>query len=111
MADQVRWPVALLSGLLAGYAVDVRSEGLPVLVMFPAFVLLRGLRKDGSWRWWTWRWRNWRGWLAAGVMAAGCAVPVLAYATWFHSWSGSYTLSRPTGSTCGGGCPRSPSAP
>src|SRR5690349_11415320 len=25
------WPVALLAGLLAGYAVDVRSEGLPVL--------------------------------------------------------------------------------
>ena len=95
--SQVRWPVALLSGLLAGYAVDVRSEGLPVLVMFPAFVLLRGLRKDRSWRWWTWRWRNWRGWLAAGVMAAGCAVPVLAYATWFHSWSGSYTLSRSDG--------------
>jgi hypothetical protein len=95
--SQVRWPVALLSGLLAGYAVDVRSEGLPVLVMFPAFVLLRGLRKDGSWRWWTWRWRNWRGWLAAGVMAAGCAVPVLTYATWFHSWSGSYTLSRSDG--------------
>jgi hypothetical protein len=90
--SQVRWPVALLSGLLTGYAVDVRSEGLPVLVMFPAFVLLRGLRQDRSWRW-----RNWRGWLAAGVMAAGCAVPVLAYATWFHSWSGSYTLSRSDG--------------
>jgi hypothetical protein len=27
---QVPWPVALLAGLLAGHAVDVRSEGLPV---------------------------------------------------------------------------------
>src|SRR5690242_21799799 len=27
---QIWWPVALLAGLLAGYAVDVRSEGLPV---------------------------------------------------------------------------------
>src|ERR1700677_2884432 len=35
------WPVALLAGLLTGYAVDVRSEGLPVLVLFPAFLLLR----------------------------------------------------------------------
>ena len=40
---RVPWPVALLAGLLAGYAVDVRSEGLPVLVLFPAFLLLRAL--------------------------------------------------------------------
>src|SRR5580704_9243015 len=29
--SRVSWPVALLAGLLAGYAVTVRSEGLPVL--------------------------------------------------------------------------------
>ena len=79
---RVSWPVALLAGLLAGYAVDVRSEGLPVLVLFPAFLLLRALTHGG--------WRNWRGWLAAIVMAAGCAAPVLGYAVWFHSWTGSY---------------------
>src|SRR5208337_783516 len=55
----------LLAGLLAGYAVDVRSEGLPVLVLFPAFLLLRALTRGG--------WRNWRGSLAAIVMAVGCA--------------------------------------
>ena len=88
----VRWPVALLAGLLAGYAVDVRTEGLPVLVLFPVALLIRGLREDGSWRW-----RNWQAWLAAAVMAAGCAVPVLAYAAWFDSWNGSWSLSRADG--------------
>jgi len=87
--EHIGWPTALLAGLLAGYAVDVRSEGLPVLVLFPAFLLLRALTHGG--------WRNWRGWLAAIVMAVGCAAPVLGYAAWFHSWNGSWTLSRSDG--------------
>jgi hypothetical protein len=90
--SRVAWPVALLAGLLAGYAVDVRSEGLPVLVMFPVVLLVRGLRRDGAWAW-----RNWRAWLAAAVMAVGCAVPVAGYAAWFGSWWGSYTLSNAEG--------------
>ena len=81
---RLRWPVALLAGLLAGYAVDVRSEGLPVLVMFPVVLLVRGLRRDGAWAW-----RNWRAWLAAAALAVGCAAPVAGYAAWFHSWWGS----------------------
>ena len=89
---QVPWPVALLAGLLASYAVVVRREGLPVLLMFPVVLLVRGLRVNGAWRW-----RNWRAWLAAAVMAVGCAVPAAAYAAWFHSWWGSYTLSRADG--------------
>ena len=36
-------------------------------------------------------------WLAAAAMAVGCAAPVAAYAGWFHSWWGSYTLSRAEG--------------
>src|SRR5271166_5266960 len=79
--DRVSWPVALLAGLLAGYAVDVRSEGLPVLVLFPLFVLWRGIRAGG--------WGSWRGWLATAAIAVGCAVPVLGYAAWFHQWNGS----------------------
>jgi hypothetical protein len=82
--DRVRWPVALLAGLLAGYAVDVRSEGLPVLVLFPGFLVL-GARRD------------WRRLLAAGAMAAGCAVPVVGYAAWFHSWYGDFALTRSDG--------------
>src|SRR5712691_3762350 len=38
MTWRVPWPVALL----AGCAVDVRSEGLPVLLMFPVVLLIRG---------------------------------------------------------------------
>ena len=86
---QIPWPVALLAGLLAGCAVDVRSEGLPVLVLFPVALLIRGLRQDGGWRW--------RAWLAAAAMAVGCVAPVGAYVGWFHSWYGSYTLSRSAG--------------
>jgi hypothetical protein len=81
---RVSWPVALAAGLLVGYAVIVRSEGLPIMILFPAFLLWRGRR-------------SWRGWLAAAVMALGCAAPVMAYAAWFHSWDGSYALTRADG--------------
>jgi hypothetical protein len=90
--SRIGWPMALLAGLLAGYAVDVRSEGLPVLVLFPVVLLIRGLRQDSAWHW-----RRWRAWLAAAVMALGCVAPVAAYVAWFHSWHGSYTLSRAGG--------------
>jgi len=86
---RVWWPTALIAGLLVGYAVDVRSEGLPLLVLFPAFVLYRGLRAGG--------WGSWRGWLAAAMMAIGCAVPVVAYASWFHAVNGQYALTRSEG--------------
>jgi hypothetical protein len=89
---QVPWPAAVLAGLLTGYAVDVRSEGLPLLVLFPVALLLRGLREGGRWRW-----RNWRAWLAAVAITAGCAAPVLGYAVWFHQWTGSYELTRADG--------------
>src|SRR5689334_2492364 len=90
--SQVLWPVALLAGLLASCAVDVRSEGLALLLVFPVAVLVGVLRVDGAWRW-----RNWCAWLAGAVMAVGCAAPVTAYAAWFGSWWGSYTLSRAEG--------------
>jgi hypothetical protein len=90
--SRIGWPMALLAGLLAGYAVVVRSEGLPVLVLFPFALLIRGVRQDGGWHW-----RRWRAWLAAATMALGCVAPVAAYAAWFHSWYGSYTLSRSAG--------------
>jgi hypothetical protein len=84
---RVSWLAALAAGLLVGYAVTVRSEGLPILILFPAFMLWR------AWR----SWRAWRGWLAAVAMAIGCAVPVLGYAGWFHSWTGDYNLTRSEG--------------
>jgi hypothetical protein len=58
------------------------------LVLFPAFLAYRAVRQG---------WKNWRGWVAAVTLAAGCAAPVLAYASWFHSWYGSYNLTRSEG--------------
>jgi hypothetical protein len=81
---RVRWPIALLAGLLAGYAIIVRSEGLPVLVLFPLAIALRDRRE-------------WRQWAAAGLMAIGCVLPVAAYAGWFHHESGTYGLTRSEG--------------
>src|SRR5947207_516631 len=68
------------------------SVFLHALEPFHSLTLVAGLRRDAGWRW-----QNWRAWLAAAVMAVGCAAPVAAYAGWFHSWWGSYTLSRAEG--------------
>src|SRR5579859_4384550 len=73
---RVSWLIALIAGLLVGYAVDVRSQGLPLLVLFPAFLAYRAIRQGG---------KNWRGWLAAVVLLVGCAALVVAYAACFHS--------------------------
>jgi hypothetical protein len=93
--ERVSWPVALAAGLLAGYAIVVRSEGLPILILFPGFLLLRAARQ--GWRRGGRRGGGWGGWLAAGALAAGCVAPVLAYAGWFHSWTGTYGLTRSDG--------------
>jgi hypothetical protein len=87
--ERVSWPVALAAGLLSGYAIVVRSEGLPILILFPAFLLLRTITTGG--------WANWRGWLATVMLAVGCLAPVLAYVGWFHSWTGTYSLTRSDG--------------
>jgi hypothetical protein len=81
---QVPWWAALTAGLLVGYAVDVRSEGAVVLVLFPLFLLIRG-------------WRSLRGWAAVVLMAVGCLVPVAGYASWFHSRTGQYGMTMSTG--------------
>jgi hypothetical protein len=85
---RVAWPIALGAGLLVGYAVDVRSEGLPLLILLPAFLVYRAVRQG---------WNKWRNWAAAVALAAGAAAPVVAYATWFHHEDGSYGLTRSEG--------------
>jgi hypothetical protein len=87
---RVPWQSALLAGVIIGCAVDVRTEGLPLLILFPAFLLLRGpdrrpARQSG------------RSWMAAGTMILGCAVPVLAYLGWYHAATSTYALTRADG--------------
>jgi len=83
------WWTALIAGLLVGYAAIVRTEGLIFLAVFPLFLLVRGWRVYG--------WKKARGWIAAIAMAIGCAAPVLGYAAWFQSYSGSFGLTLSTG--------------
>ena len=86
----VSWRTALLAGVITGCAVDVRTAGLPLLILFPVYLLLR--RPDGR----PAR-QGGRSWLAAGAMIGGCAVPVLAYLGWFHAGTGTYALTRADG--------------
>jgi Dolichyl-phosphate-mannose-protein mannosyltransferase len=72
--------VMLTAGLLTGYAVTVREAGAPMLVLLPAYFLVR-----------------WRGWRLPVAVAVGCALPVMAYGAWFHAVNGQYTLTRATG--------------
>jgi hypothetical protein len=81
---RVTWWAALIAGLLVGYAVDVRTEGAVVLVLFPLYLLIRG-------------WKSLRGWVAAVLCAVGCLVPLGAYASWFHSRTGHYDTTMAAG--------------
>jgi hypothetical protein len=74
------WPVGLLAGLLTGYAIVVRTEGVPVPVVLAGYLLVRRV-----------------GWRPVLAVLAGCAVPVAGYALWFHSWTGQYALTRSEG--------------
>lgn len=82
----VRWWVAAIAGLLAGYAAVVRTEGAVMLVVLPLFLLLHG-----------WAWKTVRGWVAAIALAVSALVPVGAYASWFHEHHGSYQMTMSTG--------------
>ncbi|MQY02961.1 phospholipid carrier-dependent glycosyltransferase [Actinomadura macrotermitis] len=74
------WWIALPAGLLIGYAVLVRSAGAPLVPVVFACLLFRR-----------------RGWRPALAFGAAAAVPIAAYATWFHSVYGEYGLTRSDG--------------
>ena len=82
----VRWWVAVIAGLLVGYAAVVRTEGAVMLVVLPLFLLLR---RRG--------WKTLRGWLVAIVFAVASLVPVAGYASWFHQRTGHYGMTMSTG--------------
>jgi hypothetical protein len=84
VSPKVTWWVALIAGLLLGYAAIVHTEGAVVAAVFPLFLLIRD-------------WKSLRGWLAAILVGVGCLIPVGAYASWFHSRTGHYGVTMSTG--------------
>ncbi|WP_067482275.1 phospholipid carrier-dependent glycosyltransferase [Actinomadura hibisca] len=74
------WAAALAAGLLLGFAVLVRSAGAPLI---PGVLLCLLL------------WRG--GWRPALAFGAAAAVPLVAYAAWFHSAHGTYALTSSDG--------------
>ncbi|GAA2136745.1 hypothetical protein [Actinomadura napierensis] len=74
------WWTALAAGLLLGYAVLVRSAGAPLIPVALVCLLL---------------WR--RGWRPALAFGAAAAVPIAAYALWFHAERGTYALTTSDG--------------
>ncbi|MCL9762704.1 hypothetical protein [Frankia sp. AiPa1] len=69
------WACAL-AGLLLAAAALVRTIGVPVAVLVLAWMLLRRV-----------------GWVRLGSFAVVLAVPLVAYAAWFHSAHGKYALT------------------
>jgi Dolichyl-phosphate-mannose-protein mannosyltransferase len=74
------WQACLAAGLLTGYAITVRSEGLPVPLLLAAFVLVRRI-----------------GWRQLSAVLAGAALPVAGYLLWFHAHTGTWGLTRSEG--------------
>jgi hypothetical protein len=74
------WQACLLAGLLAGYAVIVRTEGVLIPLVLAGYLLVHRL-----------------GWRAVLAVVVGCGAPVTGYALWFHSWTGQYALTRSEG--------------
>jgi hypothetical protein len=78
------WPSVLVGGLLLGIAVTVRQVGEVMVVPLLLFVVLAA---GGRWR---------RLVLGAGALAC-FAIPVAAYATYYHHFSGHYGISHAGG--------------
>lgn len=73
------WPAMAGAGLALGVATVTRSVGLPLLVVFGAYLLVR---------------RRWR---VAAIVAGACLAPMAAYAVWFHGTWGTYALTNSNG--------------
>jgi hypothetical protein len=73
------WQCAL-AGLLVAYVSVLRENGLPLAVLFAAFILIRRV-----------------GWWAFAAAAAAFAVPLLCYVVMFHTEYGQYNISDSSG--------------
>jgi hypothetical protein len=76
------WPAIVIAGLLTGASATVRPTALPLIVLVPAYLLLR----EGGWR-------RAAGWLRSGLALTAGLVPVLAYVGWFAAVHGTATLT------------------
>jgi hypothetical protein len=73
------WQCAV-SGLLVGYVSLLRGNGIPLALIFAAFILIRRV-----------------GWRAFAAAAAAFAAPVLGYVVAFHASYGQYNLTSSDG--------------
>ncbi|MEV5575750.1 hypothetical protein AB0L06_37420 [Spirillospora sp. NPDC052269] len=78
--DRPSWRVGALIGLVIGISWLTRSVGLPVLVGVLGYMAVR--------------WMNWRV-LAATVVA--CALPVVAYMSWYKAEEGKFAITESNG--------------
>src|ERR1700759_401823 len=74
------WRNVLIAGLITGYACTIWSGGLLLPVIFVLFVLWRRM-----------------GWRPLAAIVAGCAIPLVAYATWFHAVWGNFAMTNSEG--------------
>jgi hypothetical protein len=75
-------PAIAVAGLLIGASATVRPTALPLLVVVPAYLLLRGAG-----------WRRAAGWLRGGLALGAGLVPVLGYVTWFAAVHGTVNMT------------------
>jgi hypothetical protein len=78
--DRPPLAVAILVGLVTGYATTVRSVGEPLLVLIVIGMLARRM-----------------GWQRIVATAVAGLLPIVAYMAWFHSFTGHYSLDESTG--------------
>jgi len=74
------WRNVLIAGLITGYACTIWSGGLLLPVIFVLFVLWRRM-----------------GWRPLAAIVAGCAIPLVAYASWFGSVQGNFAMTNSEG--------------
>jgi len=74
-SDRPAWKTLVIAGLAIGYAVTVRSVGVPLLVIVVIAMLVCGF-----------------GWKRTGALALAWAVPIAGYVLWFHAETGRFSL-------------------
>ncbi len=80
------WPATVAAGLLIGASATVRPTVLPLVLLVPAYLLLRGAG-----------WRRAGGRLRGGVALAAGLVPVLGYMAWFAAMQGTFNMTDSNG--------------